>query len=333
LSFASPVFLLALLLLPLGVLAQAAARRRRRRFAIRFPATGTVAAILARTPHWRRRIPALLLALAVTALALALARPQRTVAVPVEQATVVLITDTSRSMQARDVQPTRLDAARSAAKAFLAQVPKQMRVGLVAFSSTPHTVERPTRDRQTIVSVLDSLTADGATATGDALDVAIDIPHRARNGRARRPPGRRSSCCRTARRRRAVTRSRSRAAPPAEDPRVDRGPGHAGRYGPRRPVRAAAGGAARTRDAQAHRRDHRRRGLHRRRGERAEPDLRARGDADRDPSREARDHRGLRRCGAGAAGRRRRLRAALARTAQGCRRRGTDAKPLVRWPS
>ena len=187
-SFASPVFLLALLLLPLGALAQAAARRRRRRFAIRFPATGTVAAILSRTPHWRRRIPALLLALAVTALALALARPQRTVAVPVEQATVVLITDTSRSMQARDVQPDRLSAARTAAKAFLAQVPKQMRVGLVAFSSTPHTVERPTRDRETIASVLDSLTADGATATGDALDVALDSLTEKRNGRARRPP-------------------------------------------------------------------------------------------------------------------------------------------------
>src|SRR4029453_19565942 len=95
-----------------AVLAQPPARRRRRRFAIRFPATGTVAAIIARTPHWRRRIPALLLALAVTVLALALARPQRTVAVPVEQATVVLITDTSRSMQAKDVQPDRLDAAR-----------------------------------------------------------------------------------------------------------------------------------------------------------------------------------------------------------------------------
>jgi Ca-activated chloride channel family protein len=170
------------------VVAQAIARRRRRRFAIRFPATGTVAAILSRTPRWRRRIPALLLALAVATLALALARPQRTVAVPVEEATVVLITDTSRSMQAKDVDPDRLEAARGAAKNFLSQVPRQMRVGLVAFSSTPHTVERPTRDRETISSVLDSLTADGATATGDALDVALDSLTERRNGRERRPP-------------------------------------------------------------------------------------------------------------------------------------------------
>jgi Ca-activated chloride channel homolog len=174
--------------LPLGVFAQAAARRRRRRFAIRFPATGTVASILGRTPHWRRRIPALLLAAAVAALALALAKPQRTVAVPVEQATVVLITDTSRSMQATDVTPDRLDAARGAAKSFLSQVPRQMRVGLVAFSSTPYTVERPTRDRQTISSALDSLTADGATATGDALDVALDSLTERKKGEAKRPP-------------------------------------------------------------------------------------------------------------------------------------------------
>jgi Ca-activated chloride channel homolog len=186
-SFASPIFLLALLLVPLGVAAQVAARRRRRRYAVRFPATATVAAVMARTPAWRRRLPAALLALAVAVLALALARPQTTVAVPVQQATVVLITDTSRSMGAVDVEPSRIEAARRAAQRFLDRVPEQMRVGLVAFSSSPHTVERPTRDRESVRAQLDALTADGSTATGDALDVALDSLGK-RDAKQRRPP-------------------------------------------------------------------------------------------------------------------------------------------------
>jgi Ca-activated chloride channel family protein len=185
-SFASPLFLLALLLVPLGAAAHVAARRRRRRYAVRFPATATVAAVMARTPAWRRRVPAALLALAVAVLALALARPQTTVAVPVQQATVVLVTDTSRSMGAVDVDPSRIEAARKAAQRFLDRVPKQMRVGLVAFSSSPHTVERPTRDRDSVRTQLDTLTADGSTATGDALDVALDSLGK-RDGK-RRPP-------------------------------------------------------------------------------------------------------------------------------------------------
>ena len=187
-SFAAPIFLLALLLVPLGIAASVAARRRRRRYAVRFPATGTVAAVLARSPHWRRRIPATLLALAVAALAVALARPQATVAVPVEEATVVLITDTSRSMGAEDVDPSRMAAARGAARRFLDRVPDEMRVGLVAFSSTPHTVERPTRDRDNLDDVLGSLVADGSTATGDALDVALDTIGDRRQGRTKRRP-------------------------------------------------------------------------------------------------------------------------------------------------
>jgi Ca-activated chloride channel family protein len=187
-SFAAPIFLLALLLVPLGIAATVAARRRRRRYAVRFPATGTVAAVMARTPRWRRRIPATLLALAVTALAVALARPQTTVAVPVEEATVVLITDTSRSMGAEDVDPSRMEAARGAARRFLDRVPDELRVGLVAFSSTPHTVERPTRDRGKLDDILGSLVADGSTATGDALDVALDTIGDRRKGSKRRPP-------------------------------------------------------------------------------------------------------------------------------------------------
>jgi Ca-activated chloride channel family protein len=147
-----------------------------------------VAAVSAGLPAWRRRIPALLLAVAALALAIALARPQATVAVPIEQATVLLVVDTSRSMLAEDVDPTRLEAARGAARRFLDRVPDELRVGLVAFSTAPHTVEEPTLDRERIRATIDALEADGGTATGDALDAALEQLERAGSDGARRPP-------------------------------------------------------------------------------------------------------------------------------------------------
>ncbi|MBA3261082.1 MAG: VWA domain-containing protein [Thermoleophilaceae bacterium] len=185
-SFASPVFLAALALVPLALAAQVVARRRARRFAVRFPAVATLAPLLPRVSSWRRRLPLALFLASLAALSLALARPHATVAVPREQASVVLVTDVSRSMLADDVEPSRLEAARSAAKHFLEEVPDEARVGAVAFSTDPHTVEAPTDDRSKIEDVLDSLSADGGTATGDALAAALDLVD---NGPvARRPP-------------------------------------------------------------------------------------------------------------------------------------------------
>ena len=98
----------------------------------------------------------------------------------------MLVTDVSRSMLAEDVEPNRLEAARSAANRFLDQVPDAARVGIVAFSTEPHTVEPPTDDRGKVGDVLDSLNADGGTATGDALQVALALVDK--GPRAKRPP-------------------------------------------------------------------------------------------------------------------------------------------------
>ena len=170
----APLFLALLALIPLGVVAHRAAVRRRRRFALRFPAVSTLATIQAAPPAWRRRVPAALLALAVVALALALTRPQRTVQVPVEQASVMLVQDASGSMDATDVDPSRLAAAVDAARRFLDSVPSATRVGLVAYSTAPYTAQRPTTDRDLVRATLDSLVADGGTATGDALLTALE---------------------------------------------------------------------------------------------------------------------------------------------------------------
>jgi Ca-activated chloride channel family protein len=185
-SFASPVFLATLALVPVVLAAHVAARRRARRYAVRFPGVATLTPLLPRVSSWRRRVPLALFLAALAALSLALARPQATVAVPQEQASVVLVTDVSRSMLADDVEPSRLDAARSAAQRFLNEVPDEARVGAVAFSTDPHTIEPPTDDHGKVEDVLDSLHADGGTATGDALAAALDLVD---NGpAAKRPP-------------------------------------------------------------------------------------------------------------------------------------------------
>jgi Ca-activated chloride channel family protein len=172
-SFQAPLFLLGIVAVPLALAALALARRRPARYAVRFPALPTLAAVAPRGTAWRRIVPTALLCLALAALALALARPEATVAVPVERASVVLVTDTSGSMNATDVEPSRLAAAKAAGLSFVDRVPDELQVGLVAYSDAPHTVLRPTQERGEVRAALEGLQADGATAAGDALASAL----------------------------------------------------------------------------------------------------------------------------------------------------------------
>jgi Ca-activated chloride channel homolog len=175
LSFAEPVFLLALLALPAAVAALRIARRRARRYAVRFTGVPTIVAVAAGTSTFRRHLPSALFLLALAATAAALARPQATIAIPVERASVVLVTDASRSMLATDVDPSRLEAAQAAGERFLDRVPDALRVGAVGFSESPHTLKEPTTDHGEVEATLDSLVADGGTATGDALASALRL--------------------------------------------------------------------------------------------------------------------------------------------------------------
>jgi Ca-activated chloride channel homolog len=174
-SFASPAFLAALAIVPLALVAYSLSRRRARRYAIRYPGVATLAPLLPRASSWRRIVPLALFLASLAMLVLALARPHATVAVPKEQASIVLVTDVSRSMLAEDVDPSRLEAARAAAQSFLEELPDEARVGAVAFSTDPHSVKAPTDDRQEIEDLIDSLSADGGTAAGDALAAAIAL--------------------------------------------------------------------------------------------------------------------------------------------------------------
>ena len=174
-SFASPLVLLSILALPVLAAAYVRLRRRPGRYSARFPGVPVLAGAVAATPVWRKHLPAAVAVLALVVLALALARPQATVAVPVERASVVLVTDASRSMLANDVEPSRMDAARASAEAFLDGVPDELRVGAVAFSTTPRSIVAPTHDREAVRAHLASLAADGGTATGDGLAEALRL--------------------------------------------------------------------------------------------------------------------------------------------------------------
>jgi Ca-activated chloride channel family protein len=111
----------------------------------------------------------------MTSLAVALARPRHTARVPIERASIVLVTDHSGSMQATDVAPTRLAAAQAAAEKFIDEVPGPVRVGAVAFAQQPDAVQAPSTDHAAARRVIENQTALGATATGDALITALDL--------------------------------------------------------------------------------------------------------------------------------------------------------------
>ena len=107
---------------------------------------------------------------------------------PIEKASVVLVTDESGSMSATDVDPSRLEAARSAAEEFLDRVPDKLLVGFVGFSSQTNAVVEPTLQREEVRTALEALEADGGTATGDALDTALDRLEARRGKDGKRAP-------------------------------------------------------------------------------------------------------------------------------------------------
>jgi Ca-activated chloride channel family protein len=183
-SFQSPWLLLGLALIPLLGVAYVLAERRRRRAAAAFASPSVAVSAVPRSPGWRRHLPLGLAGLATAALIAALARPEVTVAVPAEQATIVLAMDHSGSMMATDVAPSRLVAARETGAAFLDEVPERVRVGGVVFNHRAQAVSSPTTDRAEVRSALeDAMTPSGGTATGDALATSLAMI------RAQRAPG------------------------------------------------------------------------------------------------------------------------------------------------
>lgn len=174
-SFGWPLALLGLALVPLALAGYLLVQRRRMRYAARFTNLDLLATVVNRSPGRRRHLPPALALLALTALVVGIARPQTTVAVPREEATVVLAMDSSGSMTATDVAPDRMTAAREAASGFVEGLPDGFRVGVVAFSDQADVVAPPTHDREEVLGALRSLRADNGTALGDAIVRALEL--------------------------------------------------------------------------------------------------------------------------------------------------------------
>jgi Ca-activated chloride channel family protein len=174
-SFQSPWMLLGLLVLAAFVGLWLWAERRRARFAVRYTNLDVLATVASAGSRWHY-LPAVLLTLGLGLLVVGLARPSVERIVLKEKATVILVVDTSRSMQAEDVAPTRLGAAQEALRTFLDEAPDDLRVGLVVFAGEAQVATPPTDDHELVeaaITDIDEFLVFGGTAIGDALQTAV----------------------------------------------------------------------------------------------------------------------------------------------------------------
>lgn len=179
-SFDWPLALLGLLLLPLLVVVYVLRERRRTAYAAGYASPSLLPAVVDRSPGRLRHVPLILFLLGLTAIVLGVARPHAMVDVKREEATVVIAVDVSRSMKAKDIPPTRLEAAKAAAKEFLAGVPQKFRVGVVSFATRAIVGVSPTQDRELVEQAIDRLEPGEGTAIGDAVALSVRL------GRTRR---------------------------------------------------------------------------------------------------------------------------------------------------
>jgi Ca-activated chloride channel family protein len=172
-TFQQPLILFALFVVVLLAGLYLLAQRRRKQFTLRFTDLALLSSVVGRRPGWRKHIPPALFLLGAAGLVAAAAGPILNLEVARNDASVMLVIDTSGSMNATDVAPTRLDAARTAAHTLLNQLPSGNRVGLVSFSTSAVLVAPLTDNRDTVQQAIDSLQPGGATATGDGLALAV----------------------------------------------------------------------------------------------------------------------------------------------------------------
>ena len=174
-TFTWPLVLIALAAIPVLVALYIDRDRRRVAAQAEFGNPDLLPNVVDREPGRLRYLPPLIMLAALVFLVVGVARPHATVSVPREEATIVLAMDVSRSMKANDVEPTRLDAARTAAKTFLDEVPEKFRVGVVSFATRAAVGVAPTEDRELVVTALDTLAPGEGTAIGDAVALSLRV--------------------------------------------------------------------------------------------------------------------------------------------------------------
>ena len=171
--FLWPQFLWLLLLLPLLILLYAWLLRRKKKVALRYASLSIVREAMGKGQSFRRHVPPLLFLLSLTAMLVAASRPLAVVSLPSQQETIMLAMDVSGSMRATDVLPNRLVASQNAAKAFLKDLPRSVRVGIVAFAGTAAVVQTPTLSREDLVAAIDKFQLQRGTAIGNGIVVSL----------------------------------------------------------------------------------------------------------------------------------------------------------------
>jgi Ca-activated chloride channel homolog len=172
-NFLWPEFLWLLLALPVLVLLYVWLLRRKKKMALRYASLSIIKEAMGPGQTVRRHIPPALFLLAMAAMLLATARPVAVVTLPSNQQTIILAMDVSGSMRATDVQPNRLVAAQNAAKAFIAELPRHVKVGIVAFAGSAQVAQLPTVNREDLVTAIDRFQLQRATATGNAIVISL----------------------------------------------------------------------------------------------------------------------------------------------------------------
>jgi len=164
-----PEFLLLLWLIPILIIAYVLILRRRKRYAVRYSSLSLVRDALPKQSQWRRHLPFALFLLALSSLMLALARPVKKVTLPAPNATIILAIDVSRSMCSTDIEPNRLEAAKSAALDFISAQKPNTQIGIVAFAGYAVVVQEPTTDRELLQTAVRNLTTARRTAIGSGI--------------------------------------------------------------------------------------------------------------------------------------------------------------------
>ena len=171
--FLWPEFLWLLFLLPLLVLLYVWLLRRKKKMALRYASLSIVREAMGKGQSFKRHIPPLLFLLSLAAMLVASSRPFAVITLPSDQQTIMLAMDVSGSMRATDVKPNRLVASQDAAKAFLAELPRNIRVGIVAFAGTASVVQPPTLSREDLVTAIDKFQLQRGTAIGNGIVVSL----------------------------------------------------------------------------------------------------------------------------------------------------------------
>jgi Ca-activated chloride channel family protein len=172
-TFLWPQFLWLLLAIPLLLLVYLWLLRRKKKIVLRYASLSIVREAMGAGQSFKRHIPPLLFLLALSAMLLAASRPFAVITLPSQQETIILAMDVSGSMRATDVQPNRLVASQNAAKAFLNDLPRSVRVGIVAFAGTASVVQPATLSREDLVAAIDRFQLQRATAIGNAIVVSL----------------------------------------------------------------------------------------------------------------------------------------------------------------